>query len=786
MALHGLLENSPDIEWVRKRTARRATLVSELSDECWPGMESGPARETATAGLLSAGSYARPTPETDVQPLLSVRVHAFFRGISGLWACIDPDCPAVAEEVKLPGRPRPVGKIYTDPRPWCDCGARVLELFSCRRCGLLFVGGIPDQAQKSLWPWSDDLSAEQQDLKTYRDFGVERPHPSLAPIYRSTRTTLACHVNDTFAREVWEIESSKKGAQEISPFPMQCPRCQNYRAVSADGREIIEPLRTKGPQSFSLIVEDGFRVQPRAGKGKSPNFGRKALLFSDSRQEAAKLAADLRNDHARDTFRQLLFKTLHTCPVCNGLGIHSDEQPLQTGQSPQASRQPCSSCNGTGSLSAPAPLSFGELRKRVIELEYARGINPTSDQFENFFADLTAGAPATNQKAELYFNLALLRELSEDEIALEPLGLASWQVKLPTDEFSPLKQLTSDETRALLRSVARLLASENVLLPPAPFKPWEWPHDKVKSYDRLVLFWGSARWENAIPYNLEGRRKLGRYIIGISKALLTAGRLPDKPSAERWVSELRKPLWDMLIQAGVLQSAGAPLTNKADPFGIRIDAFELHPIGDQVHRCQTCAYVMSDAPLHVCLRCGQPTKLISAKTIRNYYRRAALLAQSDSIFEDPYPLRAIEHTGQIAGGEARDLERWFQDLFHDDQNALDKRVDVLSVTTTMEMGIDIGSLLCVGLRNIPPSVANYQQRAGRAGRRGSAIATVLAFAQQRSHDQYYFSQPPEIVSSPPRVPSLYLSNDVIARRHVRALLMQDFFHHQRGTRVQGL
>ena len=184
---------------------------------------------------------------------------------------------------------------------------------------------------------------------------------------------------------------------------------------------------------------------------------------------------------------------------------------------------------------------------------------------------------------------------------------------------------------------------------------------------------------------------------------------------------------------------------------------------------------MGEVLLGVCYRCGQTAEQVQATSIQNFFRRSALFAKPGAGHPDPYPLQAAEHTAAIERHEARNIERWFQDLFRETEHREDHRIDILSVTTTMEMGIDIGSLLSVGLRNVAPTVANYQQRAGRAGRRGSALATVVTYALDRSHDQYYFHRPKEIVSEPPRVPVLYLENEVIARRHVRSLILGGFF-----------
>lgn len=785
IALYRLLEGNEDIIWVRQRTARNSTLLSDLANECWGELGDEELREWATAGIISAGSYARPQDTTDIPPLLSVRLHLFFRGISGLWACMDPNCSKVPEHLR--SEDRPVGKIYTEPRPWCECGARVLELFSCRSCGLLFLGGIPDEQEHSLWPWSDDLSGERQDINDFRIFGVEPPHPEIQAEYRSTTSTLFCHQNEPTARKVWEVGHTENNQGEmVSPFPEKCPRCQKYTGSFWGNREVIEPLRTKGPQSFSLIVEDGFRVQPRATNAEPPNYGRKALLFSDSRQEAAKLAGDLRTDHTKDLFRQLLYKALHTCSTCNGKGeIEELREAYRIGQEPDTIRKVCPQCNGNGYSDDPDPADYKTIRSRVIDAQFSRGINPTTDMFEGFFSDLESGSPTVYSRAEEYFNVALRRELSEKDFALEPLGLGNWKVNLP-NEIGSFDKLTEEESRIFLQSVARILSTENILLPPEPIDPWDWNKKLVEEYERQVIIPGFRKEGQAIPYNLEHYRKLGRYVIAVSKELVASGRLNDENEANYWRDDLYWPLWNALINFNVLSWAGAKIKDKV-PYGIRIDMFELHPIKDKVYRCKACGYIMAETLFGVCIRCGQKAELIDPKEIKNYYRREALFVEPDSNFEDPFPLRAIEHTAQIPGAEARDLERWFQDLFHENQHPLDHRIDVLSVTTTMEMGIDIGSLLCVGLRNVPPNVANYQQRAGRAGRRGSSLATVLAYAQQRSHDQYYFSRPPEIVTSPPKVPSLYIQNEVIARRHFRSLAMQDFFCKQQiGSTRRGL
>ena len=148
---------------------------------------------------------------------------------------------------------------------------------------------------------------------------------------------------------------------------------------------------------------------------------------------------------------------------------------------------------------------------------------------------------------------------------------------------------------------------------------------------------------------------------------------------------------------------------------------------------------------------------------RNYYaKEAAELRQ-------PVRLHAEELTAQT--DDQAERQRLFRKIIVDLRNdpkhplveAVDE-IDLLSVTTTMEVGVDIGNLQGVIQGNMPPQRFNYQQRAGRAGRRGQPFATVLTICRGRSHDEFYYQNLDRITGDPPPAPFLSMGRHEIAQR----------------------
>ncbi len=208
-------------------------------------------------------------------------------------------------------------------------------------------------------------------------------------------------------------------------------------------------------------------------------------------------------------------------------------------------------------------------------------------------------------------------------------------------------------------------------------------------------------------------------------------------------------------------------------------------------RCEVCTAVAADNALMggACPTCGGPAVPIDPWTEpvfcsrKGFYRRLTerLWNEPDGDFS-PHQLVAEEHSAQLndsqmtkalSRNEAYELR--FQDIPIEQDGRPGAPIDVLSCTTTMEVGIDIGGLTAVALRNVPPGRANYQQRAGRAGRRGAGLSTVLTYcAADNSHDVRYFGEPALMVSGPAPDPVLNLENPVIVERQALALLLSRF------------
>lgn len=184
--------------------------------------------------------------------------------------------------------------------------------------------------------------------------------------------------------------------------------------------------------------------------------------------------------------------------------------------------------------------------------------------------------------------------------------------------------------------------------------------------------------------------------------------------------------------------------------------------GAPFYRCKKCGKVTPHSLYGRCpnLKCNGELEIFNYSSEiweNNHY---AKLYQSNHM----EPLRIKEHTAQLS----KDQQKNYQQAF------IDKKINALSCSTTFEMGVDLGDLETVYLRDVPPSPANYVQRAGRAGRSNHSSAFVLTYAHLSSHDFTYYKDPCSMISGKIRVPVFELENEKILLRHVFAVAISSF------------
>jgi ATP-dependent helicase YprA (DUF1998 family) len=732
------LSNYPPFNLLVNESMKAAVPLAELGGVLFPGAPKDRANLALTA-LLALGSRARKA--ADEPSLLPCRIHSFYRGLPGLWSCMDPDCTELVETE----RGGPTGKLFSQPHDRCACGAPVLEYFTCRYCGTSYARAYTNDINRPRLLWAEPGNVMQSDggiISAYQPLDLLLEEPSAPqrglPAEYDLRSGMLNNAHQGDRRRTVYLHpnignlavaggGNVQGAQPGLFVPCGCCRKQYIF-----GQTSVQDHQTKGDQPFQALLGTQIRVQPPGLTGATefaPLRGRKVLVFSDSRQVAARLAPTLQTYSLRDTVRALL-------PV--GFKLLAQDQNIGNQiVLDNAFLAVVVAAHRFGVRVRPE-LGNGEDMPHITDTPI--GQVPTGGEL---FRLLNHPCPANLMRS-------ITDILSHKELGLESLAVASIREK---------PQLTAQiQTLPDLPGVATT------------------PETKVAVARAWLRCWlrGPGIWFNLMPppwWTVRVTTHQGAF-EDMNNVLLT-------PQARRQF----KSAW--------LARLLAHFTQQTNDGGRRLLASNLAlEIGGMWRRCPTCKSVHRPIQtLTTCIDCEAPgvedfdpesDPVFVAR--RGFYRapvQQALTCDDPTIMS----LIAAEHTAQLnaaqpeaAFSNAEKHELRFQDIniAWRVTDAPETAIDVLSSTTTMEVGIDIGELSGVALRNMPPGRANYQQRAGRAGRRGNAVATVVAFGSSDSHDDHYFVSPDEMIRGPVSDPRLTLENPDIARRHLRAYLLQRY------------
>ena len=722
----------------------RGTTASlqELAQSIFPGAELEDAFH-AVGVMLAIAPLARSGSGSVLFP---ARMHMLFRGIKGVYACTNPECSCAHTENGLT-----LGEVYfTDGNLTCKkCGSTVYELYNDRRCGSIFFRGFvlkqdfDDRKRTYLWHYPGMMNEnEVQEIHLFvpsADYQLpeKQGKNKIQPCYLDVCSGFVDFSDDSLdgspgIRKLYYGEFTTKARPDILTFST-CPHCRHEL-----GKRQLTSFSTRGNQSFFNLIKAQFAAQPavpeKVGEpDRLPNEGRKILLFSDSRQRAAKLARDMSDASDATVARQLaaiaIDRMEHEASeqsmnyIYDYFAMVAVEHHVQIFHDSENEKQ----------------------RERLVEhgsiasKNYKRAKSRRQEYHPRFSID---NAPTQMKEQLLHFYCGGYNTLIDSAISwIEPTDEAKWNA---IDALEDAGIDVSEEEFMELFNAWILSTCDNAVILGHTIK--DTTREKVRP--------------NYVGY---GVTKDSKFSTSIRKIM---GWGDNDPISAKWNRILRETFMD----------EGSESNGK-----YYIDLSRVKPRFDLSHtwfRCEHCSELTPYMLKGKCPNCQHESihPMTDAEiSALDFWRKPI----NDALQGEP--IRAIdteEHTAQLSHKDQRD-ELWskteqyelrFQDFL---QNG-EAPVDILSSTTTMEVGIDIGSLVAVGLRNIPPMRENYQQRAGRAGRRGSSLSTIVTFCEDGPHDSLYFSNPVPMFRGDPRKPWIDVRSEKIVQRHLGMVALQAY------------
>jgi len=620
-----------------------------------------------------------------------------------------------AKSVRLE-RPSPAGENPADA-----CAS--FEVALCRECGQHYLVGR--RANGRLLEAIRDQGADEFNVSFFRpiseDETPDEEDRATAERPKRSRLCLICGALSSESSAPGEPACPHRQSIEVVEEAVRDAHQDQMRTCGACGYQGPDPVRevvhgTDGPNAV---------VATTLHRNLSPER-RKILAFSDGRQEAAFFAWYVQDSYEAIRDRNVVLRSVRA-------------------------------------LAPNGALSLRTLARRVREEMRGQGI-----------VDESTDDPAALHRAWV----AVYREFVTDEprLSLQGVGLIRWYPQLPNNLQIPERllqppwSLTEAEAKdlvAVLLDSMRAQFAVELRVDSGVSIQWD---DLDVTHSQTSVEIGSRDGRKGV----KGRRYVEAWdgVSGRRVRFLTA--LLDRCSPEAGknenalseVQQVLREIWE------VLKAARSP-TNRDDTLLIRAgdalrinpDWWRIQPLADDENllRCDTCGRFQTLSVRGVCPRprCKGSLAVVDCndeQLVTSHYR---ILYQE----EMPAHLRAEEHTAQIDKERAREFQAAFES----------GDIHLLSSSTTFELGVDLGDLDTIFLRNVPPEPFNYAQRVGRAGRRRGHAGFAVTYCRRRPHDLAHFQEPQRMLGGKTKPPMLRVTNEKIVQRHVTAVALSEFF-----------
>lgn len=810
------------------RTARRIRQMFVPGDG---GKSANPLSEIATA--IFGGDWRRQPDTTEItlrwldfltsakshgkdgQPFLPLRLHAFHNVLAGLWACSDSGC-VHRRNTPLDSPEWHYGRIYAEERRHCECGSPVYELRSCNDCNTTFlwaqrIGPNADDGKYRLRQVQEDADDEfsldvevpddeQEEAETSTIASQKKP-VLIANGYLTAKAEVLIERKSLVIDPLEIADTVRLRLKDEQDGVMVCPDCGGHHG---HGQQMFRKAILGAPFLLSEIIPTLLEYCPdiqdkNISPLERPLRGRRMITFTDSRQVTARIAAKLQQDSERNRVRSLVYQyVVQKTQVGSNLAAVNLQQEIATlenAKSPALSQLIRKKKNELAALQ-PKPITFDETA------EYLSSVEPdTRDWMHQYYADLDPAEFNGATGKEKLAPILVMREFArrpKRANSLETMGLVA--VRYPKlNSITQLPQFPDGTARLSLPEWLDFLkialdfhVRENTFVNLSDiWRKWGGqrlsgklllPPESKERQTNLI-----KKWPQCNPAGLQNRLvRLLAYVLKLD---------PTSAHGRDAIDGILRCAWDDLTRAGLLQGgstgryfafkdmAFSPVSKAwVCPVTRRVLDVTLRGVTPYLPKTEPTDKVAICKPIEL-PKCSALSKnfpsfderlteirqWLSEDTTVISLREEGLWSDlSDRIVEGQGYFRAVEHSAQQPGCRLQEYERDFKT----------GRVNLMSCSTTMEMGVDIGGITVVAMNNVPPHPANYLQRAGRAGRRSETRSVALTVCKNNPHDQYVFANTRWAFETQLPAPRIKLESAIIVQRHINSMLLANFLRMQ--------